>query len=171
MGCTWSAANDANSSVCVRQLVSLLLELEQLIVCRGSRVRSPACWLQVRSPTCHLLVAPPCVTCLPCLLQDEEEETEVEEDDDEGGDELREDELSASLWRLAWTPWVTTLSCSTFSKKRSASIFSTCCWRNENLTDRKSPDRKSPEQVKTAKSHPLFFRNLYRKAKGASYRS
>lgn len=77
--------------------MSLLLELEQLIVCRGSSVRSPACWLQVRSPACHLLVAPPCVTCLPCLLQDEEEETEVEEDDDEGGDELREDELSGSL--------------------------------------------------------------------------
>ncbi|XP_044068067.1 uncharacterized protein LOC122883434 isoform X2 [Siniperca chuatsi] len=83
------------------QLVSLLLELERLIVCRGSRVRSPACRLQVRSPTCHLLVAPPCLTCLPCLLREEEEEeeegTEVEEDGDEGGGEVREDELSVSL--------------------------------------------------------------------------
>lgn len=81
--------------MCVCQLVSLLLDLEQLIVCRGSRVRSPVCHLEVRSPACHLLVAPPCSTCLPCLLLDEEEEeeTEVEEDDDDEGGH----ELSASL--------------------------------------------------------------------------
>nr|XP_020470624.1 uncharacterized protein LOC109968598 isoform X3 [Monopterus albus] len=70
------------------QVVSLLLELEQLIICRGSRVRSSTCRLDVRSPTCHLLVAPPCLTCLPCLLDGEEEEEEDEEEE-----EVREDEL------------------------------------------------------------------------------
>ncbi|XP_056240674.1 uncharacterized protein LOC130174647 isoform X2 [Seriola aureovittata] len=53
------------------QVVSLLLELERLIICRGSMVRSSTCQLEVRSPTCHLLVAPPFLTCLPCLLEEE----------------------------------------------------------------------------------------------------
>ncbi|CAK6980454.1 DNA ligase 1-like isoform X2 [Scomber scombrus] len=57
-------------------LVSLLLELEKLVVCRGSRVRC-----------CHLLVAPPCFTCLPCLIGGDEEEDEDEDDDEEEEEE------------------------------------------------------------------------------------
>ncbi|XP_017259506.1 uncharacterized protein LOC108228462 [Kryptolebias marmoratus] len=66
------------------QLVSLLLHLEQLVVCRGSRVRSSACQ-RVQSPACHLLVAPPLRTCLSCLLEEgsEEEESEEEEEDED----------------------------------------------------------------------------------------
>ena len=82
----------------VRQLVSLLLELEQMSVCRGSSVSSSGCRLQVRSAACHLLVTPPCVTCVTCLLQDEEETDEEEEDgedDGEGRDEEREEELDS----------------------------------------------------------------------------
>lgn len=64
------------------QLVSLLLGLERMFVCHGSRVRSPAC---------HLLLAPPCLTCLPCLLEEEDEDEDDEdedEEDDEGEDEV-----------------------------------------------------------------------------------
>ncbi|GLD69027.1 uncharacterized protein AKAME5_002034000 [Lates japonicus] len=61
------------------QLVSLLLKLERLNVCRGSRLRSSACRAQVRSPACHLLLATPCLTCLPCLQGEEEDEDDDEE--------------------------------------------------------------------------------------------
>ncbi|XP_041860722.1 methyl-CpG-binding domain protein 1a isoform X2 [Melanotaenia boesemani] len=66
------------------QLVSLLLDLERMTICQGSRVRLHNCLQQVKSPACHLLLVPPCLTCLPCLLEEEEEEEEEEEDDDGG---------------------------------------------------------------------------------------
>ncbi|XP_023198308.1 uncharacterized protein LOC111610094 isoform X1 [Xiphophorus maculatus] len=61
------------------QLVSLLLDLERLAVCRGCRVQAASRRLPLRSADCHLLVAPPFHTCLPCLLEEEEEEGEDED--------------------------------------------------------------------------------------------
>ncbi|XP_043992083.1 uncharacterized protein LOC122842241 isoform X3 [Gambusia affinis] len=63
------------------QLVSLLLDLERLAVCRGCRVQVASRRLLLRSADCHLLVAPPFHTCLPCLLEEEEEEEEGEDED------------------------------------------------------------------------------------------
>ncbi|XP_014877610.1 uncharacterized protein LOC106939654 isoform X2 [Poecilia latipinna] len=63
------------------QLVSLLLHLERLAVCRGCRVQAASRRLPLRSADCHLLVAPPFHTCLPCLLEEEEEEEEGEDED------------------------------------------------------------------------------------------
>uniref|UniRef100_A0A8C7YHF7 CXXC-type domain-containing protein n=1 Tax=Oryzias sinensis TaxID=183150 RepID=A0A8C7YHF7_9TELE len=65
------------------QLVSLLLDLESLTVCKSLKVQFPTS-LQVPSFDCHLLVAPSCITCLPCLLEEDEEEEEEgnEEEDD-----------------------------------------------------------------------------------------
>ncbi|XP_028265444.1 uncharacterized protein LOC114438363 [Parambassis ranga] len=74
------------------QLVSLLLELERLNVCRGSRVRSSATPLQLQSPDCHLLVVPPLYTCLPCLLEGEEEEEEEDVEFNEEEEEKVEEE-------------------------------------------------------------------------------
>lgn len=65
--------------MCVSQLVSLLLDLERLTVCRGCRVQAASRQLPLRSADCHLLVAPPFHTCLPCLLEEEEEEGEDED--------------------------------------------------------------------------------------------
>ncbi|KAM4563656.1 methyl-CpG-binding domain protein 1a isoform 2-T2 [Odontesthes bonariensis] len=73
------------------QLVSLLLHLERMTVCRGSRVRSLVCPQPVRSAACQLLVAPPSLTCLPCLMEEEEEEGEEEEEEEEEKEEVEEE--------------------------------------------------------------------------------
>lgn len=64
------------------QLVSLLLDLESLTVCKSLKVQFPTS-LQVPSFDCHLLVAPSCITCLPCLLEEDEEEEEEEGNEEE----------------------------------------------------------------------------------------
>ncbi|KAM4737662.1 methyl-CpG-binding domain protein 1a isoform 3-T3 [Anableps anableps] len=64
------------------QLVTLLLDLERLTICRGLRIQSASCLQQVRSAGCHLLVAPPFHTCLSCLLEEESEEDEESDNED-----------------------------------------------------------------------------------------
>ncbi|XP_068181752.1 neurofilament heavy polypeptide-like isoform X2 [Antennarius striatus] len=61
------------------QLVSLLLKLERLIVCQGAKVGQTEGLLEAWSSNCHLLVSPPCLTCRPCLQQEENDNEEGEE--------------------------------------------------------------------------------------------
>ncbi|XP_034027743.1 methyl-CpG-binding domain protein 1a isoform X2 [Thalassophryne amazonica] len=50
------------------QLVSLLLDLEEMVMCRGSWVRSLTRQLEARPATCQLLLRPDHLTCVSCLL-------------------------------------------------------------------------------------------------------